>query len=205
MHDDSMGIAGSAGGFFARTTDGGATWQDLGRVKPDPGEMASFPVGSTKAWIAGGRTVACSYDNGATWALQAIEPVSAPFYAMSFCDPASGWIVTGAGEILHYRELPTTVRPEHEGSSPIQVLLQQNYPNPFNPSTRIQYALPHRSYVTLTVFNALGQRVATLVNGEVEAGYHEVTFNASTLASGVYFYRIQAGNFNRVKKLVLLK
>ncbi len=83
--------------------------------------------------------------------------------------------------------------------------LNQNYPNPFNPSTAIRYALPQRSYVTLTVFNTLGQRVATLVNGEVEAGYHEVKFDASGIASGVYFYRIQAGDVTQTRKLCLTR
>jgi len=83
--------------------------------------------------------------------------------------------------------------------------LQQNYPNPFNPSTNIKYALPQASHVSLSVFNTLGQRVALLVDGKQEAGYHEVNFNASGLTSGVYFYRIQAGEFTETKKLILMK
>ncbi|MBP1653635.1 MAG: Por secretion system C-terminal sorting protein, partial [Bacteroidetes bacterium] len=83
--------------------------------------------------------------------------------------------------------------------------LEQNYPNPFNPSTTIQYALPGRSSVTLTLFNTLGQQVATLVQGEQEAGYHEVKFDASQLPSGVYLYRLQAGNHIEVRKALLMK
>ncbi len=83
--------------------------------------------------------------------------------------------------------------------------LSQNYPNPFNPSTTIRYALPERSHVTLTVFNALGQQVATLVQAEQEAGYHEVQYEASSLASGVYPYRLQAGDFAQTRRLVLLR
>ncbi len=80
-----------------------------------------------------------------------------------------------------------------------------NYPNPFNPTTIVRYALPHRSHVTLTVFNTLGQRVAKLVNGEIDAGYHEVQFNATSLASGVYFYRLQAGSYTATRKLCVMK
>ncbi len=83
--------------------------------------------------------------------------------------------------------------------------LTQNYPNPFNPSTTIRYALPHRSQVTLSVFNTLGENVARLVNAERGAGYYEVWFDASTLSSGVYFYRLQAGDYVSTKRMLVLK
>jgi hypothetical protein len=88
---------------------------------------------------------------------------------------------------------------------PEAFLLNQNYPNPFNPSTTIRYGLPERSHVTLTVFNTLGQAVATLVEGEMDAGYHEVTLHASHLASGVYLYQLRAGAFVQTRKLVILR
>jgi hypothetical protein len=83
--------------------------------------------------------------------------------------------------------------------------LSQNYPNPFNPTTTIRYALPVRSHVVLTVYDALGQSVGELVNGDMSAGYHMVVFNGSRFASGLYFYRIQAGSFVATKSLVLVK
>ena len=83
--------------------------------------------------------------------------------------------------------------------------MSQNYPNPFNPSTMIRYSLPHRSHVSLTVYNTLGQQVAILVNADIDAGYHEVQFNAGHLASGVYFYRLQAGSYTETRKLVLMR
>jgi hypothetical protein len=88
---------------------------------------------------------------------------------------------------------------------PKTVELLQNYPNPFNPSTTIRYALPERMHVTLAVFNTLGQVVATLVNENQDAGFHDVRFDGSGLASGVYFYRMQAGDFVQTRKLVLLR
>jgi hypothetical protein len=83
--------------------------------------------------------------------------------------------------------------------------LSQNYPNPFNPATRIRYGLPERSQVHLEIFNLVGERVAELVNGEQQAGWHEVVFEGKTLASGLYFYRIKAGEFVETRKLVLLR
>ena len=83
--------------------------------------------------------------------------------------------------------------------------LNQNYPNPFNPTTKISYSIPARANVTLKVYNMLGQEVTTLVNGTEEAGRHEVNFNASDLASGLYIYKIQSGNFSQSKKMMLLK
>jgi PKD repeat protein len=88
---------------------------------------------------------------------------------------------------------------------PTEYTLHQNYPNPFNPSTTIHFGLPARSQLTLTVFNTLGQQVAELANGEFEAGYHEVRFNGMNLASGVYLYRLRAGNYVATKKLLLVK
>jgi hypothetical protein len=88
---------------------------------------------------------------------------------------------------------------------PKQYALNQNYPNPFNPQTTIRYSNPERNHILLTVYNTLGQRVVKLLDTMVEAGFHEVTFNASHLPSGVYIYRLQAGEFVESKKLLLLK
>jgi hypothetical protein len=94
---------------------------------------------------------------------------------------------------------------ESKTELPQQFALDQNYPNPINPSTTIRYALPHASFVTFSVYNTLGQRVAQLVNDQQQAGYHDAVFRGDGLASGVYFYRIQAGDFVASKKLLLLK
>ena len=83
--------------------------------------------------------------------------------------------------------------------------LNQNYPNPFNPATKITYALPKTGNVHLVVYDILGREVATLVNGVKQAGIHNVDFNATNLASGIYFYSIKAGEFTAVKKMVLVK
>jgi hypothetical protein len=83
--------------------------------------------------------------------------------------------------------------------------LSQNYPNPFNPSTKIEFAIPTSGLVTLRLYNVLGQEVATIVNEKLEVGSYHVTFDASKMPSGVYIYRLTAGNFVSAKKMVLLK
>ncbi|UCH66823.1 MAG: T9SS type A sorting domain-containing protein, partial [Ignavibacterium sp.] len=89
--------------------------------------------------------------------------------------------------------------------NPAQYALSQNYPNPFNPSTTINFTLPEASNVTLKIFNTLGEEVSVLVNRVMEAGTHNVNFDASQLQSGIYFYRLEAGTFNQVRKMTLLK
>ncbi len=83
--------------------------------------------------------------------------------------------------------------------------LEQNYPNPFNPSTEISFSIPQAGNVKLTVFNSIGQEVATLMNQQMEQGNHKVKFDASNLTSGIYFYKLESGNFVSVKKMMLLK
>ncbi len=93
----------------------------------------------------------------------------------------------------------------NNNSIPFKYALEQNYPNPFNPATVIKYQLPKTSNVKISVFDILGKEVAALVNGNVEAGYHQVEFNGSNFASGLYIYKIEADGFTDVKKMMLVK
>jgi sugar lactone lactonase YvrE len=93
-----------------------------------------------------------------------------------------------------------------DNTIPVNYTVSQNFPNPFNPSTIIKYQVPQNSFVSLRVYNSLGQEAATLVNGMANAGNYEVHFNASNLSSGVYYYIIKAGdNFVQIKKMILIK
>jgi predicted GH43/DUF377 family glycosyl hydrolase len=100
---------------------------------------------------------------------------------------------------------PLTGVADREQIIPVGFALAQNYPNPFNPSTTIKFDLPKALAVRLSVYDMLGRQVSVLVNERSEAGVHEVKFDGSNLASGVYFYRLQAGDFVQSKRLVLLK
>ncbi|MEW6512297.1 MAG: T9SS type A sorting domain-containing protein [Bacteroidota bacterium] len=139
----------------------------------------------------GGYTSGATYSGSATVGQSAVGRVVGGAYWV-----ASGF--WGDGGTITAVDNPT---PE----MPTEYALLQNYPNPFNPATTIGFDLPNRSHVLLVVFNTLGQEVATLVDGEVDAGRHEVTFEAKTLASGIYFYRITAGSFVATRRLVVLR
>ena len=90
-------------------------------------------------------------------------------------------------------------------SAPTDYSLQQNYPNPFNPATTIGFGVQNKSNVKIIILNAIGEEVAVVLNEEKEPGYHQVEFSAANLPSGVYFYRLKAGEFISTKKMILLK
>ena len=94
---------------------------------------------------------------------------------------------------------------KNENGNPENFLLYQNFPNPFNPLTTIKYAIPSISFVALAIYDILGNLVAELVHKEQSAGYYNINFDASSLPSGVYFYRLECGNYISTKKLILLK
>ncbi|MBV6479073.1 MAG: hypothetical protein HGGPFJEG_01834 [Ignavibacteria bacterium] len=113
------------------------------------------------------------------------------------------------GLIKFVDEIPTGDGETNTSSVPQHYSLSQNYPNPFNPATKISFSLPVKEIVTLKIYDVLGKEVMTLINGEKEAGSYEIEFNASSasggLSSGIYFYRIKAGNFTETKRMMLLK
>jgi len=111
----------------------------------------------------------------------------------------------GEGRINLTDKVAVSNENELASDIPTEFGLDQNYPNPFNPSTNIQFRLPQAAQVTLNVYDMLGRKVMTLVNEQRSAGIHNVRFDASGLASGMYIYRIDAGSFNSIKKMMLIK
>lgn len=115
---------------------------------------------------------------------------------------STGWNWTPSKRILVKNAFGTGIINQ---TTPVFYSLSQNYPNPFNPVTRIDYQIPKNTKVTLKVFDELGNEIGVLVNGNQEAGNYTVNFDASKIASGVYFYKIDAGEFVAVKKMMLIK
>ena len=121
----------------------------------------------------------------------------------AFADDDNG---TDAGSVYVYNGFTSLIGVEHEAKGPpAEFALSQNYPNPFNPLTAIEFTLLRTGDASLIIYNLLGEEITRLVDGDMPAGNHRVIWDASSLASGIYFYRLQAGDFVQTRKMVLLK
>jgi hypothetical protein len=143
-----------------------------------------------------------SYGSQEAWNL-----IAADFDGDEDLDLAATTGIAGSPHItiLNNKTIISVVEDKKLISAPDHFILEQNYPNPFNPLTKIKYSVKSAQKVTLKVFDLLGREITTLVNEEKPAGTYEVIFDAKNLPSGIYFYKISAGEFNSVKKMVLLK
>ena len=125
---------------------------------------------------------------------------------VEFSDPSGTYVIypgftPGAVKVM----IATDISDELDNLLPTAYALAQNYPNPFNPSTSIDYSLPRAGYISLKVFNVIGQEVANLYDGFQTAGNHRVEFQASTKPSGIYFYRLTHQDGSETKKMLLVK
>jgi len=188
-------------GLF-KTTDRGEVWTPVSTGLSSLRCLLS--IGASRIIGAGWVGVSFSSDGGTSWGL--VNDGLWSTEVRSLAIDANGYLYAGMFNSGVFKSVAVTaVDGDRESSSPAECRLWQNYPNPFNPSTTIRYDLSHRSHVTLAVFNMLGQQVAQLGDGEVEAGYHEVKFDGGRLSSGVYLYRMQAGSYVETKKLLLVR
>ncbi len=183
------------------TNDGGMSWTvQCGGNRSTRSVMF---LDSLVGWAVGSE-VLYTADGGRTWKRSRI-PVGS-IYSIDFVNARSGWLVGWDGAIMHTSDGGVTF---FEGTAPRdiprQLHLSQNYPNPFNPSTTIKYELPKSSEVRLSVYDMLGREVSVLVNDRMDAGVHEVRFDGSNLATGVYMSRLTAGSNVQSRKLLLLR
>ncbi|MCW9098596.1 MAG: T9SS type A sorting domain-containing protein [Ignavibacteriaceae bacterium] len=218
--DNFTGV--TAGTEINWTTDGGASW--FLKSEQIPGEIVS--VGSPdqiegKYFFVSGGDVYKTDNSGDSYVLNYSQIDNLLFIDVEVVRvDENNWIIAYAvgenGTIAKYKELYLVVGAETEVNTiPESFALKQNYPNPFNPTTTIEFSLPIAADVQLTVFNILGQQVASLINEQVSAGNHSILWNANgsngmKLSSGIYFYMLKAsgvdGNeFQKIKKMILLK
>ncbi len=211
-HADMMTAVGSTvflGDSYShdiwRSTDGGSTWGAVSHPTVG-GSITQLYASDTMIFACIQSTgIFMSPDEGSSWTdITGNLPEKQTTYSVAVRD---GYLFAGTFGNSVWRR-PTsglTAIDEAIPGIPLVTALVQNYPNPFNPSTRIRFQLPRDGSVTLRIYNLLGEQIATLVDGSLEAGYHSIEWDASAFPTGVYYYRMQTPGFNQVKKMILLK
>lgn len=121
----------------------------------------------------------------------AITPFSGPGIYTAYLDPT--------------KSIRTGIASDAAANAPLEFKLNQNFPNPFNPATQIEFSLPIRQRVVLKIFDVMGRQVRVLLDEVREAGRHNIAFDATTLASGVYFYQLRAGDYVARQKMLLIR
>jgi len=199
-------LVGTQLGHVFRSTNFGSNWVEVDSGLPNAG-ITSFAVSRGNIFaglraLAGG--VYLSTNNGTSWSAMNTGLTDRTVWSLGV---VGAYLLAGTENSV-WRRLLSDMMTGVGGSSPntpAVFRLFQNYPNPFNPTTTIRYALPSRAHVLLTVFNILGQQVANLVDAIEDPGEHSVGFDGSGLASGVYFYRLRAGEYSSTRRLVLVR
>jgi hypothetical protein len=203
--DLNNGTAVGHSGTILQTTNGGQNWTG-GSNGSTEGYHDVYFTDVNNGWVVGWNGVLLHTTNGGSdWTYQSIG-TSNHLYGISFFDSNNGIIVGSKSIILRTTNGGATfVQQDNYSTFPQNFFLSQNYPNPFNSSTTISFDLPFQSFVTLKVFDIIGNEVAVIFSDEMQAGNHTCKLNSDDLNSGIYFYRLQAGSFSETKKLVILK
>jgi photosystem II stability/assembly factor-like uncharacterized protein len=193
-------------GAILHTTNGGEIWnvqmQRSNWILLTSVDFVDYNFG----WTVGYEGIIYTTINGGEDWVEQESGVTENLFSVCFVDSNTGWAVGGGGTILKTTTGGTSfVEEEETDEIPTNYSLSQNYPNPFNPNTTINYQIPELSLVMIKVYDVLGNEVKTLVNEEKQTGTYEITWYVEGLPSGVYFYRLQAGDFVETKKMVLMK
>jgi hypothetical protein len=184
-----------------KTTNGGINWTAL--ASPVTYYVDGICGRGNEWWVARGSKIYYSSDNGANWAEQ-YTAIGAFNHINSSRIGSTVWGVRNSGNISRYVSQNSGITPIN-GTVPDNYSLSQNYPNPFNSMTKVKWQILNANIAKITVFDILGREVRTLVNEKLQPGTYEITFDASKLASGIYFYRLEAGNFVDTKRMILTK
>ena len=195
---------------YLKTTDGGTTWNI--QTSGINNELSSVHfIDQFAGWAVGlNGTILKTTDSGANWLSQESGTIR-DLYSAQFINQNTGWAIGRNGTILKTTNGGVTfIEEEKIDEMPKEFLLSQNYPNPFNPSTKLRYSISSNvkgetENVVLKVYDVLGNEIETLVNEAKSPGTYEVTWNAESLPSGVYFYQLRSGEFVETKKMLLLR
>jgi len=203
--DLNSGWAVGDNGRILKTTDGGVSWRNQASGTTATLYAVDFINALTGLAVGKNGIILKTFDGGASWVVEA-SGTNVLLYSVDFVNETTAWAVGAGGTILQASPFTVSVEEKHQSdSTPKQFVLEQNYPNPFNPSTTIGFSLPRSSLVTLKIYNVNGEEVAILLAKQLPAGRHQMQWNASNLASGVYFYRLQTDDFVATRKLILLR
>ncbi len=199
----------TTGSHIYRTTNYGSTWTSISGNLPDApiNDVIIDPLDSRTLYIATDVGVLYSSNLGESWQILAAGlPTSAPCHDLTLHEASRKLVVWTHGRSAFATTLPPPNSADEMPMPYPRVLrLSQNYPNPFNPKTRITYQQTMTDWVTLKVFDVSGREVAVLLDEVKEPGEYSVSFDASSLASGVYLYRLAAGGFIQTRKMVLMR
>jgi hypothetical protein len=149
-------------------------------------------------------TILATTNAGINWSLQA-SGTTQNLRSMHFPNAQTGWAVGDNGTILKTTTGGVTPVVQVSAEYPLTFDLYQNYPNPFNPATKIRFQLPEQSIAVLKIFDVLGNEIQVLLNRQLSAGFYDIEFNAGDMPSGVYYYRLNTGEFKESKKMVIIK
>jgi hypothetical protein len=196
-------FAGTAGGGVFLSADSGTSWTAVNTGLTD-NSVWDLAVSGTNLFAGTYLGVFLSTTNGTSWtaASTGLTNTCVTALAISGTNLFAGTYFAGIWR-RPLSEMITDV--ERRELLPPSFALEQNYPNPFNPNSNIRYQISEFRYIKLAVYDLLGREVAVLVNERKAPGKYEVNFDGSNLAGGVYFYRLQAGDFTQTKRLLLLK
>lgn len=206
-----IGFRSSGGAVLLKTTNGGTNWFQIETHDSiNNGAKTLYFINSNTGWVCGRNfSISKTTNGGISWVYNRIYP---PLYGninlVKFNNELTGWIKgDNSSQTVVYRTTNGGLSYISTNNNVVsdKFSLLQNYPNPFNPLTRINYELPITNYVSLVVYDALGNEIETLVNQNQNAGSYSVDFNASSLPSGIYFYKLVTENFSETKKMILIK
>jgi photosystem II stability/assembly factor-like uncharacterized protein len=206
MLDASNGYACGQNGVVYKTTDG---FQSVSLITDTTGKYGIlmrdvFAFSPDDVWAVSNKGFIYHSTSPAT--LSIIDTSSFGEDLMTICEiDSNSFLVSGGAGSIYKITNPHVENVNSDYLNNLSFNLAQNYPNPFNPSTVINYSLPYGTIVKLIVYNVLGESVKILENGYKYSGNYSISFNAGSLSSGIYFYKLDAGNFSRIRKMILLK
>lgn len=203
VQTDSYFVIGTFHGIY-RSSDAGVSWTEIQfGIMPTNIEGIARSEKNIFAAVTG-YGVYVSTNNGANWS--AVNAGLEDLVTISIV--VSGpTVIVGGVQGIWIRPVDDMVTSVHQwtNTTPSAFRVEQNFPNPFNPSTSIRYFVPANGSITLKVFDVMGREISSLVDGNVDAGWHTATFNAENRSSGIYFYRLQSGSFTKTNTMILMK